>query len=622
MIDRWVLTTLAFFTFAAYGADINATITGGDAKTYESMLVSLKKGPQSDEKALQEALLYKLINLAKTKPFERPVLRQPGDESSYRDLVTRFGDWCLTRSKIRRNIEESKERMRLIKERLEKANPKDPDTLTLQLQYAFYARGLDLYRKKLAIYDQAIDQAKKYLIEGAKNINFDKRAAQKRLAEIEEALERLENRIQEKEIEKERFNLLGKASAVRIVQNDLQLLEAKRRVLLNEKMAELFILFSAALHDRNVAETFAIQDRMLEILESRYPPEIQKELKTLFTEMEKAILGRAETIKGATFEKIKTTMELLWQKANAPLFTLNKTPISAFKLSMAMMVFFLGILIGGFYKSGIRRITFHNQALTPSTRTLVTNLGYYTIVIVAFFIALHVVGIDLSSIALVAGALSVGIGFGLQNIVSNFVSGIILMFERSIKIGDYIEFDENLRGHVSDIRMRSTTITTNDNIDVIVPNQDLIQNRVVNWTMNDQIRRFRIPFGVAYGTDVHKVVGVVKEAVKKSGFGDIYTDPGRYTRVIMTGMGDSSVDFELLVWIKGGEILYPRRTTSRFLMLIYDALYEAGIEIPFPQRDLHIRSVDGGIPLRLVEKRDDEKDASEEDGVPKEKNDG
>ena len=149
--------------------------------------------------------------------------------------------------------------------------------------------------------------------------------------------------------------------------------------------------------------------------------------------------------------------------------------------------------------------------------------------------------------------------------------------------------------------MRSTTITTNDNIDVIVPNQDLIQNRVVNWTMNDQIRRFRIPFGVAYGTDVHKVVSVIKDAVRNSGFGDIYTDSERHTRVIMTGMGDSSVDFELFVWIRGREILYPRRTTSRFLMLIYDALYEAGIEIPFPQRDIHIRSVDGELPLRISE---------------------
>ncbi|BCD61012.1 MULTISPECIES: mechanosensitive ion channel family protein [unclassified Nitratiruptor] len=171
------------------------------------------------------------------------------------------------------------------------------------------------------------------------------------------------------------------------------------------------------------------------------------------------------------------------------------------------------------------------------------------------------------------------------------------MFERSIKIGDFVEIDENLRGRISDIRMRSTTITTNDNIDVIVPNQDLIQNRVINWTMNDDIRRFRIPFGVAYGTDAKKVIQVIKDAVKNSGFGDIYEDSKRKTRVIMTSMGDSSVNFELLVWIKGKEALYPRRTTSRFLILIYETLNRHGIEIPFPQRDLHIKSIDATIPV-------------------------
>ena len=599
----WLL--LLLLLAAAQGADINATLASGSVKTYETLLATLRKSrAKNDETALQEALLYKLINLSQTKPFTLPMPTTPKNEKEYRDLVIRFGDWCLTASQTRKSIDEITERLDYIKNRIEQGDANASDNLTLQLQYAFYAKGLQLYRQKEARYKAAIEQASQRFIEAVKTVAFDRKKALQNLREIESDIARVEKLIQEKEVEKERFNLLGRADAVRRIQQDLTLLQARKKNLLNKKTAELFILFSAALHDRNVAETFELQKKMLRIIDKNYPPEIQEEMKHLLTTMENALLGRAETIRGATYEKIKSALEAFWKEANAPLFTLNKTPISAFKLVVALLIFVLGVIVGGFYKNGIKRITFHNQALTPSTRTLVANLGYYSIVIVAFFIALHVVGIDLSSIALVAGALSVGIGFGLQNIVSNFVSGIILMFERSIKIGDYIEFDENLRGHVSDIRMRSTTITTNDNIDVIVPNQDLIQNRVVNWTMNDRIRRFRIPFGVAYGTDVHKVVGVVKEAVLNSGFGDIYTDASRHTRVIMTGMGDSSVDFELFVWIKGGEILYPRRTTSRFLMLIYDALYEAGIEIPFPQRDIHIRSVDGEIPLRLQERQE------------------
>jgi len=173
------------------------------------------------------------------------------------------------------------------------------------------------------------------------------------------------------------------------------------------------------------------------------------------------------------------------------------------------------------------------------------------------------------------------------------------MVERSVKIGDYIQLDDNLRGHVVDIKMRSITVNTNSNIDVIVPNQDLIQNRVINWTMNDKIRRFEIPFGVAYGTDPQKVIDVVLKAVKESDFNDIYTTQERHTRVIMTGMGDSSVNFELFVWLVGREILYPKRTTSRFLILIYNALYENGIEIPFPQQDLHIKSIETTFPVSL-----------------------
>jgi len=221
--------------------------------------------------------------------------------------------------------------------------------------------------------------------------------------------------------------------------------------------------------------------------------------------------------------------------------------------------------------------------------------GHYFIFIITFFIALNVLGIDLSSIALVAGALSVGIGFGLQNIISNFVSGIILMVERSIRIGDYIEVDDNTRGRVIDIRMRSIIVNTTSNIDIIIPNQSLVENRVINWSMNDKIKRFEIPFGVAYGTSPDNVIKIVLEAVEKSDCKSIYISKDKYTKVVMTEMGDSSINFELFVWISGKEIFYSKSITSKFLILIYNALNENSIEIPFPQQDIHIRSLDKSI---------------------------
>ncbi len=227
------------------------------------------------------------------------------------------------------------------------------------------------------------------------------------------------------------------------------------------------------------------------------------------------------------------------------------------------------------------------------------NLGYYLIVIISFFIALNILGIKLSSLALVAGALSVGIGFGLQNVVSNFVSGLILMFERSVKIGDYVEVGEHA-GYVTDISMRSTTINTNDNIDIIIPNQSFIQNNVINWTMNDNIRRFAVPFSVAYGTDVHDVMNIVKNAVTNSPLQkEIVERRDKQTQVIMTEMADSGVNLELFVWVKGKKMRQPKRTLSEFLVVIYDALYKHGIETPFPQQDIHIKSVETTFPLTL-----------------------
>ncbi len=305
-----------------------------------------------------------------------------------------------------------------------------------------------------------------------------------------------------------------------------------------------------------------------------------------------------KTLEGESVEDIKEQLLDIWSFINKPVFNINNTPISIFKIIIAIIIFIIGFFISKGYKHYIRRLTL-NKNLSESTQTLLINLGQYFIFIITFFIALNVLGIDLSSIALVAGALSVGIGFGLQNIISNFVSGIILMIERSIKIGDYLEIDDNTRGRVTDIKMRSITVNTNSNIDITIPNQSLIENRVINWSMNDKIKRFEIPFGVAYGVSPDEVIEIVLKAVEELDYKSIFTSKSRYTKVIMTGMGDSSINFELFVWIAGKDIYYPKSVMSKFYILIYNALNEHGIEIPFPQQDIHIRSLDNSIVSSL-----------------------
>jgi len=269
---------------------------------------------------------------------------------------------------------------------------------------------------------------------------------------------------------------------------------------------------------------------------------------------------------GIIMHDIKTFFKYAWHFMTYSIFTINGTGISLFKFIMAIIIFIVGFIIG----------------------------------------SLNILGISLSSLALVAGALSVGIGFGLQNIVSNFVSGIILMFEKSIKIDDYVELADGTHGKIVDIRMRSTTLNTNDNIDITIPNQTFIQNNVINWTMNDNIRRFEIPFDVNYGQKPEFIIKIILEAVQKSGFKDVVTTSTNFSRVIMTSLGDSSVNFSLFVWLKGEEIRHPKRTMSRFLILIYNTCYEYGVEISFPQRDLHIRSIDKGVafPVNLIKQPD------------------
>ncbi len=587
------------FSLFVYSADLNTTIINGNEKVYNQLLAKIKKSKiKTDETILQETLLYKLINITKSHTLRPFRVQEPKNEKEYRQLASKIFDWIETNEQLQNSLENLQEKLEAIKDQINSSDRNSTSLLTMQLQAAFYTKAKTLMQKRQALYEKAIQQGKQLLVQALqKSLHLDINSSQKNIQQIEQSLAKNQKKIQKLEVEKERLELLGKKERVKTIQNAIATLQKKQKKLLRQKLLELFLQWSSALEKKESKKVFTLHHKIVKLAQSIYPENVIQEFISLLSSMEKSLLGQAEVIKGATMEQLRLVLDRLWQEINKPLFSINQTPISSFKLGLAILILLLGFLIGILYKKGINKLSESSHTITPSTKTLLANLGYYLILLIAFFVTLKTLGIDLSSIALIAGALSVGIGFGLQNMVSNFVSGLILMFERSIKIGDYVEIDDNLTGRISDIRMRSTTITTNDNIDVIVPNQDLIQNRVINWTMNDNIRRFRVPFGVAYGTDAKKVIQVVKEAVANSGYGDIYQDSKRKTRVIMTGMGDSSVNFELFVWIKGSEILYPKRTISRFLILIYEALNENGIEIPFPQRDLHIRSIDKTIPI-------------------------
>lgn len=226
-----------------------------------------------------------------------------------------------------------------------------------------------------------------------------------------------------------------------------------------------------------------------------------------------------------------------------------------------------------------------SSGLDRALQYTIAQIAGYLVLITGAAIALTNAGIDLSALAIFAGAVGVGLGFGLQDIARNFVSGIIILLERPIEIGDRVEVDK-VAGIVRAIRARSTTVLTNDNIAMIVPNAKFIEDTVTNWSHNDPKVRFRIPIGVAYGSDVEKVRAALLEVAREHPKALAEPEP----TVFFGGFGESSLDFELAVW--SSEMSYrPRRFRSELNFAIERKLREAGIEIPFPTREVHVRSL-------------------------------
>ncbi|MBO9576550.1 MAG: mechanosensitive ion channel [Sphingobium sp.] len=251
----------------------------------------------------------------------------------------------------------------------------------------------------------------------------------------------------------------------------------------------------------------------------------------------------------------------------------------------------------------VRRIAKRMQLNFGEERVPTVYIGSQVLRYIVFFsgfaIAISSLGVDLSALSLFAGALGVGIGLGLQDIVRNFVCGIILLFDRSIEVGDFIELDEETRGVVVAIGPRATTVLTNDDVDIMVPNADLLNGRLKNWTRNRTNRRMHISFQVAYGTDKELVKQAVFEAAKS--LAATMPDEGRQrTQLWLTGFGDFAMQFELIVWPSLEAVKRPGALSASYRWAIDDALRKYGIEIPVPQRELRWRGGGeaGGAPGR------------------------
>lgn len=267
-----------------------------------------------------------------------------------------------------------------------------------------------------------------------------------------------------------------------------------------------------------------------------------------------------------------------------PFLKLGETQITLLSILYLALLLLLLIYLSGKVRKVLVNRLLAKRGVNVGVREATGTIVRYVILFIGLLVILQTVGIDLTALSILTGAVGLGIGFGLQNIASNFISGLIILFERPVRIGDRIAVGD-VEGDVMRIGARSTTVLTNDNIDIIIPNSKLITENVVNWTHRERTVRFRIPVTVAYNTDPRKLEKVLLEAANE--VPDILTAPAPGVRFI--ALGENGLEFELRAWTTS-LVQRKGKFVSQINFAIYDKFKEHEIEVPYPQRDVHIRT--------------------------------
>jgi small-conductance mechanosensitive channel len=263
-------------------------------------------------------------------------------------------------------------------------------------------------------------------------------------------------------------------------------------------------------------------------------------------------------------------------------FTIAEVHLSLLSLLKAVVLLFILLRVVSWISSRLERKLEGATGLTPSARLMLSKIVHITLIVLVALIALNSVGINLTALAVFSGAIGVGIGFGLQKVVGNFISGMILLSDKSIKPGDVVELGD-VYGWVKQMGGRCVSIVTRDEKEYLIPNEDLITQQVVNWSYSNRRIRLKAPVGISYKADPYRAIALIAEAV--NGMPRILSDPA--PKCLLKGFGDNSVDLELRFWIEDPQNGVSN-ITSEVLLRVWDVLQENNIEIPFPQRDVHL----------------------------------
>jgi len=280
-----------------------------------------------------------------------------------------------------------------------------------------------------------------------------------------------------------------------------------------------------------------------------------------------------------------------------PLFSIGTSTVTLQIILNIIVLFFIGIFLLRLLRRKIVHLLEKKAGMSIGAINSITTLGYYASLFVGTMVILSAAGLDLSQLSIILGALGVGIGFGLQTITNNFFSGIILLTEQTVKVGDYVHLEEGLVGEVKKMSIRATIVRSVDGEDIIVPNSEFVSNRVNTWTYGDDWRRLNIPFGVSYDSDPDEVVCLAEAAAREV---NITKEDSRHRlRIFFEGFGDNSLDFSIRAWCRMSHLKAPSGLKSDYYFALFRKLKEAGITIPFPQRDLHLQSASPEVKKKL-----------------------
>ena len=619
---RYILILFLLIS-SSFAAKVNEQLFSENNATQEIQRIRLKiannvsTDPEIQNKiSIQKLFLSKIETLATRSPKKdvRSYSLSKKEFVTQKEFLKYFDSVAVNLDKLdkyQKNGGIIRERLSSIKEHLKELSPKEKDLiLQAQLEYAYYKWKSIYNERNIKRYKKYFVNEKIHFKQVFKKTKIDIKALEKRSEKQNKILQKLYQRkvYLELQLEKETILLVSKKKDEELSSdiNGTKLLtelEDKEKnwkyKFVSEELAKANAKISEQIKKKNnmllLTQINNLQEQNLEnyIIVRGIMENFSHDLKG---EDKKIFLIEQKMLEWLKYEHIGD-MTAIWYDFNAwtdkayekfakvvdtPLFYKNDKPVVIFDFLKMLLTILIGFMIAKFYKRRVSAAQKRIGFIQKQSFKVIGNIGYYIIVLVTFAISLNNIGLDLSSLSLVAGALSVGIGFGLKEVVGNFVSGIILMVERSVKIGDFVSIGNGIEGNIIDIRMRSVTVKTSANIDVVVPNSSLVQDSFTNYTLEEPVRRLSVPFTVAYGVSYEEVNEAIMGALEKSELKYLRNEAEYENEVIMTGMDERGVNYTLFVFVK----TYQTSARSGYFRLIYKTLNDNNFPIPAPRLDV------------------------------------